>query len=163
MNKDLILKTASLAFIAIGTISVATAMAANIKKRRDEEETANAIIATEAIEDNFSGAAGRRKNRAKPVSPCRDNDGKPVPCDERRGGGRPISPTRGNELRRGRGRALGRKRSFWGGIFGGGSGGAVEANAGDPCAYGNRGAGSGTLYNTPSGGLACVSNQAEFL
>ena len=58
MNKDLVLKTIGGIAFVIGVGSVATAMYARYRKTKDEEATIDALVKTEVIANNFSGANG---------------------------------------------------------------------------------------------------------
>ena len=62
MEKNLIFKTVALAAMVVGGASIAIATAANVRRKEDEEEAANAMIETEIIAQNFSGAVGRMRN-----------------------------------------------------------------------------------------------------
>jgi len=60
-NRNLIFKTIALGAMVVGGVSIATAVAARIKRTKDEEDTADAILESESIKENFSGVGGKIK------------------------------------------------------------------------------------------------------
>lgn len=73
MDKNTILKTVALGVMAIGTFAIGTAIFARAKRKKDELDTVDALVKTDIIAQNFSGANG--KTSKSKVHMCKRKDG----------------------------------------------------------------------------------------